>query len=361
MKREILPALNVEDKDLMENILAAGRIKHKFAVRLLTVLNRAKGKGTNDIAAILGIHPMTVSLYVKRYNAGGMRLLVADKTRNPGKAAISEDVKNEICKTACTEKPANATHWSSRSLAKKFGIGHDAVNRILRERGIKPHLVKKFSFSNDPDFAEKLNCVAGLYMNPPENAIVLCVDEKSQIQALERTAPLLPLLPHVPERQTVDYERHGTTTLFAALNMLTGNVIGECEDHHTAKEYIAFLKKLDRRCEKGKVPHIIVDNYSTHKTKEVKECCASVEGRFVIHFIPTHSSWLNMIERWFAEITNKRIRRESRESVTQLKKAIKDFIQTWNASGRGFRWTKEPEEIIAKIQKARKGIIMHTV
>jgi transposase len=169
------------------------------------------------------------------------------------------------------------------------------------------------------------------------------------------------MLPHVPERQTVDYERHGTTTLFAALDMLTGNVTGECEDHHRAKEYIGFLKKLDRNCEKGKVLHIIVDNYSTHKTKEVKAYIASGDGRFVVHFIPTHASWLNMIERWFGEITNKRIRRESRESVAQLKKAIKEFIQNWNASGRGFKWTKGPEKIFAKIQKARKGTLMQTV
>jgi transposase len=270
-------------------------------------------------------------------------------------------VKNKICTTACTEKPENATHWSTRSLAKKFGIGHDVVNRILRERDIKPHLVKKFSFSTDPHFEEKLTDVVGLYMNPPDNAIVLCVDEKSQIQALERTAPLLPLLPHVPARQTVDYEWHGTTMLFAALDMLTGNVIGECEEHHTAKEYIAFLKKLDKTCEKGKVLHIIADNYSTHKTKEVKEYIASVEGRFVIHFIPTHSSWLNMIERWFGEITNKRISRESWESVTQLKRTIKDFIKGWNVQGRSFKWTKKPEEILTKIQKAREGTVMQNV
>jgi transposase len=271
MKREIAPELNAEDKTLIENILAVGKIFHMFAVRLLTVLNRSNGKETNEIAAMLGIHPMTASLYVKRYNVGGIKALVADKTRKPGKAPISEELKNKICTTARTEKPENATHWSARSLAKKFGIGHDAVNRILRERDIKPHLAKKFSFSTDPHFEEKLTDVVGLYMNPPDNAIVLCVDEKSQTQALERTAPLLQLLPHVPERQTVDYERHGTTTFFAALDMLTGNVIGECEDHHVAKEYIVFLKKLDKTCEKGKALHIIAGNYATHKTKEVSE------------------------------------------------------------------------------------------
>jgi transposase len=358
MKREVLPRLNAEDQALMENILAAGKIAHKFAVRIQTVLHRAKGKATNDIACFLEIHPMTVSVYVNRYNSGGIEALVRDKTRKPGKAALTEDEKNRICKAACTEKPENATHWSTRALAKRFGISHTAVSLLLRERGIQPHLVKKFSLSKDPHFEEKLADVVGLYMNPPDNAIILCVDEKSQIQALERTAPILPMLPHVPERQTVDYERHGTTTLFAALDMLTGNVIGECMDRHTAHEYLGFLKKLDKTCEKGKVLHIIADNYSTHTTKEVKEYIASREGRFVTHFIPTHSSWLNMIERWFAEITNKRIRRESWESVAQLIKAIKEYIKSWNASGRSFKWTKGSDDLLLKIRKARGGSVM---
>jgi transposase len=361
MKQEVLPHLNEEDKDLMKHILAAGNIKHKFAIRVQCVLHRANGKGTNEIAEFLGIHPMTVSLYAKRYNTGGIEALIRDKTRKPGKAPISEEKKQEICRIACQEKPENETHWSARKLGKRVGVGHDAVNRILRERNIKPHLVKKFQFSNDPDFASKVNDVVGLYMNPPENAIILCVDEKSQIQALERTQPILPLLPGVPERQTVDYERHGTTTLFAALDIATGNVIGECKTTHKAEDYIAFLKKVDKGSEKGKVLHIIADNYATHKTKEVKEYLESRGGRFVSHFIPTHSSWLNLVERWFAEITNKRIRRESRESVTQLIQAIKEYIKTWNISGRSFTWTKKPEEILAKIKKAKAGTVMQNV
>jgi transposase len=302
MKSEVLPRLNAEDKRLTENILSAGNIKHKFAVRLQTVSRRANGEAANNIARFLGIHTNTVSCYVRRYNDGGIGALVRDKTRKPGKAPISVELKNEICRLACTVKPENATRWSTRSLAKRFKVSHGTV---------------------------------------------------SQIQALERTAPVLPMLPHVPERQTVDYERHGTTTLFAALGMLTGNVTGERGDRHRASDYIAFLKKLDRGCEKGKVLHIIADNYATHKTPEVKAYIKSKGGRFETHFIPTHSSRLNMIERWFAEITNKRIRRESWESAGQLKKAIKDFISGWNKSGRGFKWTKKPDEILAKIRKAR--------
>jgi transposase len=303
MSREVLPCLNAEDKDLMEKILAAGTIRHKFAVRLQAVLHRANGKGTNDIAGFLGIHPMTVSLYVKRYNTGGLDALIRDKTRKPGKPPVSEEKKREICRIACSEKPKDETHWSTRTLGKRVGVGHDAVNRILRERDIKPHLVKSFQFSNDPDFESKLADVVGLYLNPPADAIILCVDEKSQIQALERTQPILPLLPHVPERQTVDYERHGTTTLFAALDVLTGNVTGECKSTHKAEDYIEFLKTVNKSCEKRKVLHIIADNYSTHKTKDVKAYLESIPGRFVTHFIPTHSSWLNLIERWFASET----------------------------------------------------------
>ena len=193
----------------------------------------------------------------------------------------------------------------------------------------------------------------GLYLNPPENAIILCVDEKSQIQALERSQPILPIIRNVPERQSVDYLRHGTTTLFAALDVLSGKVIGECNATHRSEDYIRFLKKVDKACKKNKVLHIVADNLSTHKTKAVYEYLETVPGRFVLHFIPTHSSWLNLVERWFAEITNKAIRRGSFESVTELTRTIKEFIKSWNKSGRSFTWTKKPDEILSKIKKAK--------
>jgi transposase len=351
--KALQPNLIAEDKELMEKLLSAGHIEHKYAVRLQTVLLRAKGKGTGEISEFLGIHQSTVGLYINRYNTYGVNSLLHDKTRKPGKEPISQDVKNKIYKLACTEKPAGETHWSSRTLAKKVGISHVSVNTILREFGLKPHLTSKRNYSNDPYFEEKLRDVVGLYLNPPENAVILCVDEKSQIQALERSQPVLPLIRNVPERQSVDYLRHGTTTLFAALDVLNGKVIGECNATHTAKDFIQFLKKNDKASAKGKVLHIVVDNLSTHKTKAVYEYLDSKSGRFVLHFIPTHSSWLNLVERWFAEITNKQIRRGSYESVSQLTKAIKDYIKSWNKSGRIFKWTKEPDEIIAKIKKAK--------
>jgi len=355
MGRSVLPNIEPGDIEFMEKVLAIGTIQHKYAIRIQAVLGRARRQSTNDLALILGMNIMTVSRYVHRFNEGGIDSLLKDKTRKPGKKPVPVEVKNELCRIVCKEKPENATHWSTRELAKRLGIGHSSVNTILRERGLKPHLVKSFQFSTDPDFEKKLEDVVGLYLNPPENSIILCVDEKSQIQALERTQPILPLRPGIPERQTHDYYRHGTTTLFAALNVLSGKVIGECRDKHKATDYIAFLKKLDKSCPKSKTLHIVADNYAAHKTKEVREYLSSKPGRFVEHFIPTHSSWLNMVERWFGEITNKRIRRESWDGVAQLEQAITDYVKHWNKSGKKFTWTKTAKDIESSIDKAKSN------
>jgi len=351
--KQLIPNLNNEDKALMEQLLSAGRIEYKYAVRIQTVLLRAKEKGTEDIAGFLGIHRSTVSAYINRYNTYGINSLLSDKTRKPGKEPVSQEIKNEIYRLVCNEKPKNETHWSCRSLAKRAGIGRTSVNLILQELGLKPHISITRNYSNDPYFVAKLEDVVGLYLKPPKNAIILCVDEKTQIQAMEREQPILPLFRNVPERQSSDYIRHGTTTLFAALDYLSGNIIGECSERHRSEDYIRFLKKLDKVCSKRKVLHIITDNLSAHKTKAVYEYLETRPKRFVLHFIPTHSSWLNLVERWFAEITNKRIRRGSFESVPELIRAIKDYIKTWNKSGRSFTWTKKPDDILAKIQKAK--------
>jgi transposase len=351
--KALRPNLNPEDNYLMEKLLSAGHIEHKYAVRLQTVLLRSKGEKPGDIAHFLGIHQSTVGLYINRYNEHGINSPLQDRTRKPGKEPISQDVKNEIYRLVCHEKPKGETHWSCRALAKRVGIGHASVSTILREFGLQPHKVTKRNYSNDPDFETKLKDVVGLYLNPPENAIILSVDEKTQIQALERTQPILPIIRNVPERQTAGYLRHGTTTLFAALEVLTGKVIGECNAAHSAEDFIHFLKKVGKACDPKKVLHIVAGNLSAHKTKTVYDYLESIPGRFVLHFIPTHSSWLNLVERRFAEITNKRIRRGNFESVTELIKAIKDYIKTWNKSGRAFTWTKKPDEILAKIQKAK--------
>jgi transposase len=356
MAQIVFPNASEGDIELMKAVLQKGHIRHKYAVRVMAILNRASKIPTKEIVAQLHIDTVSVSRFVRRFNEGGLDGLLSDKTRKPGKTPIPMDIKNEISRIVCQEKPVNATHWSTRAIAERVGISHNAVAGILRERKLKPHLVKRFQFSNDPEFDEKLADVVGLYIDPPKNSIVFCVDEKTQIQALERSQPILPILPGVPERQTHDYYRHGTTTLFAALNVITGKVIGTCKKSHKAVDYIDFLKLVHRKAPRGKTLHVIVDNQSAHKTKAVQAYIESRKGRFVIHYTPTHSSWLNLVERWFAEITNKRIRRGSWTGIRELERAIIDYIHDWNKSKRRFIWTKTTKEITEAIEKA-KGLL----
>ena len=360
MSTQIYPNISDDEIKICEKLLSEGKLPHKFAMRVQTVLARAKKIPTQDIAKVLGLRATTISIYVKRFNSGGIDSLLHDKSRKPGKKPISDETKNAICKLVCTTKPENATHWTCAAIGKKFKISANSVSIILRKRKLKPHLVQSFQFSNDKHFDEKLDDVVGLYLDPPENAVVFCVDEKTQIQALERTQPILPLCEKIPERQSHDYYRHGTTTLFAALAVATGKVSGSCEEHHTRKEFLKFLKKLDKETDRTKVLHVIIDNYATHKTKEVLEYVENSEGRIVLHFIPTHSSWLNLVERWFAEITSKRIRRESWESVQELEKGIMDFIRNWNETGKKYVWIKTATQIRASINKAKKRYADYT-
>jgi transposase len=353
MKTETYPVITEEELAVLRTLVDSGKLPSKFAIRLLAILNRAAGKTLESISESLAVSLSSVIRYVQRFNSDGLESLLKDKTRKPGKTPVSVETKNKLCAIACNEKPKDAAHWSVRSLAKRVGVGKSTANSILRERGIKPRLAETFRFSADEAFEEKLKDVVGLYMNPPDNAIALCVDEKPQTQALERTQPLPPLRENMPARQSSDYERHGTTALFAALNVLSGEVIGACKEHHKAEDYIEFLKTVDKKCETGKVLHIIADNYSTHKTKEVKAYIESVPGRFQMHFTPTHSSWLNMAERWFAETTNKRIRRESWGSDKELVKAIQEYIKSWNKDGKPFKWTNSADEIIGSVKKAK--------
>lgn len=351
----VLPIINPVEKETMERLLAGKALEHRQVIRIQLILNRAEGKRTSDIASTLRIQPRTVSQVVGRFNLRGIEGLLQQPSKKPGIAPISSEIESELCRIVKQERPEAATHWSTRELAKRVGISHTKVHQILRKHQLKPHLVKRFHTSNDPQFREKLEDVIGLYLSPPENAIVLCVDEKSQIQALERSQPILPLREGIPERQTHDYQRHGITTLFAALQVASGKVIAECKDRHRHQEYIEFLSLLDRRCPKGKVLHLIVDNVSSHKTKEVHKFLGKRKKRIVVHFTPTHSSWLNLVERWFSEITNKRIRRGSWESLKELKAAILDYIHRWNDSGRTFIWTKSAGAVLASVQKAAEN------
>jgi len=352
MRVQVLPHLNEAERDMMMQLLKSESLDHAQATRLQVVLDRADGMRTSTVAGALRIHPVSISDIVRRFNERGVYGLLKQPNHKPGKAPVSQKVINKVLRLVQTQRPKAATHWSTREVAKEVGISHTKVHQILRAHDLKPHLVKRFRGSEDPDFEQKLEEIVGLYLDPPENAIVLSIDEKSQVQALERAQPILALAPGVPERQTHDYLRHGVTNLYAALNVASGKVIGAVADRHRAKEYIEFLDLVDRRTPKKKVLHLIVDNASSHDTQAVHDFLAARPGRFAVHFTPTHSSWLNLVERWFAEITTKRIRRGSWNSVRELERAIMDYIHHWNDSGRRFVWAKTSEEILRSVRKA---------
>jgi transposase len=281
----------------------------------------------------------------------GVDGLLRDKTRPPGRRPLSAAVKRKVLAKTAGEMPPNATHWSVRSMATAMGISHTSVQRIWAEAGLKPHLVRRFKISNDPQFEEKVTDVVGLYMNPPDKALVLCVDEKSQIQALDRTQPGLPMKKGRAGTMTHDDKRHGTTTLFAALDLKSGIVIGECQPRHRAKEFIRFLRRIDRCVQKHLDIHLVLDNYGTHKTPEVKAWLAK-HRRFKLHFTPTSASWLNLVERFFAQITTRRIRRGVFTSVAELEEAIHDYLDRHNCDPKPFVWTKTADVILEKERRA---------
>ena len=282
--------------------------------RAKIILMAADGVTNQEIAAALEQSRPTIQLWRERFLALRLAGLEKDAPRPGRKPRISPAKIRAVVNATLHTKPLNATHWSTRSMAKAQHLSEASIRRIWRLHSLKPHLVETFKLSRDKNFVEKLTDVVGLYLNPPDKALVLCVDEKSQIQALDRTQPLLPLRPGIPARQTHDYKRHGTTTLFAALSMLDGKVIGDCMPHHRHQEFIRFLKKIDAETPAELDLHLIVDNYGTHKHPRVKAWLAR-HPRFHLHFTPTSSSWLNMVERWFREIADKRIRRGSFSSV----------------------------------------------
>ena len=338
----------------LEAIVADRNSASKQVWRARIVLATAGGLGTNAITRLTGKSKPCVWRWQERYVAGGVDGLLRDKTRPSRKKPLSAEVKLKVLTLTMTAPP-NATHWSTRSMAKAVGISRTSVQRLWAEAELKPHLTRSFKVSNDPKFEEKVTDVVGLYMNPPDKALVLCVDEKSQIQALDRTQPGLPMKKGRAATMTHDYKRNGTTTLFAALNVKTGEVIGECLPRHRAKEFIRFLKKIDRIVDKRLDLHLIVDNYSTHKTQEVRTWLDK-HPRFKMHFIPTSSSWLNLVERFFAEITGKKIRRGVFKSLADLIAAIEDYLMKHNADPKPFVWTKTADVVLAKARRAREKV-----
>lgn len=310
---------------------------------------------SQDIAEQLEISRPTVQLWRQRFLALRLPGLEKDAPRPGRLPSISSEKVRAVVEATLHTKPPDATHWSTRSMARAQGLSEASVRRIWKEHNLKPHLVKTFKLSRDPQFIEKLQDVVGLYINPPEKALVLCVDEKSQIQALDRTQPGLPMKPGRCSTFTHDYKRHGTTTLFAALNVLDGKVIGDCMPRHRHQEFIRFLKRIDQETPAGLNLHIIVDNYSAHKHPRVQSWLKR-HPRFQIHFTPTSSSWVNLVERWFVNLTQKRIRRGSFHNVPALIEAIYDYIDNNNQNPSIFVWTASIENIMKKIAKCKEAL-----
>ena len=307
------------DRKQLEMLINDGQAPQKIVARARVVLLSGQGVGNSAIQVQARVSKPTVWRWEAAYVEGGLERLLKDKGKGPkaGKKPLSDALCLQIVTKTAQTKPANATHWSARSMAKAMGVGHTSVQRIWKEHGLKPHLTRTFKISNDPKFTEKVIDIVGLYLDPPKNAVVISVDEKSQIQALDRTQPGLPLKKGRAETMTHDYKRNGVTTMFAGLNVKTGEVISECMPRHRAKEFIRFLKTIDRSVAKGLDVHLVCDNYATHKTPKVKAWLAK-HPRFAMHFTPTSSSWINLVERLFAEITRQLIRRGVYKSVAQL-------------------------------------------
>ena len=294
--------LNPGDRDELEKLVRTGSTPQKVVLRARIVLGGADGISNNALAERLGTSRPTVIKWRERYTSGGLAGIVRDATRPGRKKSIAPQKVEKIVEATLQTVPADATHWSTRSMAKKQNVSHSSVQRIWKAHGLQPHRRETFKLSTDPEFVFKVRDIVGLYLDPPDKALVLSVDEKSQIQALNRTQPVLPLREGIPERQTHDYVRHGTTTLFAALNVLDGSVIGQCLPRHRHTEFLKFLRKIERSVPQGKEIHLILDNYGTHKHPRVM-AWFKAHPRYRLHFTPTGASWMNMVERFFAEIT----------------------------------------------------------
>jgi transposase len=313
------------------------------------VLLAADGRNNIEIARELGIHRNVAGKWRSRFLRDRLDGLV-DEPRPGRPRTITDDQVEEVIVKTLETTPKDATHWSTRSMAREVGLTQSAVLRIWKAFGLQPHRQQTWKLSKDPQFIDKVRDVVGIYLNPPERAVVLCVDEKSQIQALDRTAPILPMLPGTPERATHDYKRAGTSSLYAALDLATGQVIGALHSRHRAIEFKKFLQTIDREVPDDLVVHLVLDNSSTHKTPAIQRWLAA-HPRFALHFTPTSSSWLNLVERWFAELTTKKLRRGAHRSVRQLNADIRAWIETWNHDPRPFVWTKTADEILDSIAR----------
>jgi transposase len=343
------------DRERLEGLVRDRNTPQKVVWRARIVLLTGDGLRALPVAEAVGKSVLTVRRWRRRYRDKGVEGLLKDATRPPRRKPLSVETVKKVVDMTLNTKPTSATHWSVRTMAKASGISPAAVQRIWKAHGLKPHLTRRFKLSRDPKFADKVADVVGLYLNPPDKALVLCVDEKSQIQALDRTQPGLPMKKGRAGTMTHDYKRNGTTTLFAALDVKTGKVIGQCLPRHRAKEFLSFLRIIERNTPKHLDLHLIMDNYATHKTPAV-QAWLKKHRRFHFHFTPTSASWLNQVERFFAEITDKSIRRGVFRSVAELQKAIMDYLQAHNTDPKPFVWTATPGKILEKVARAKQAL-----
>src|SRR6188508_3864700 len=339
----------------LEQLLSDGNTAQKIAKRARIVLMTADGHGVVAIMREVGVSKTTVWRWQDYFAEAGVDGLIKGRSKPPGRKPLGAAMKLKVVEKTVKERPANATHWSVRSMAEEMGISHTSVQRIWAEHGLKPHLVRSFKISNDPDFVAKVEDIVGLYADPPEKALVLSVDEKSQIQALDRTQPGLPLKKGRAGTMTHDYKRNGTTTLFAALNILDGTVLGRCMQRHRHQEFIRFLNAIEAQVPAGKVVHVILDNYAAHKQPKVLAWLAR-HPRFVFHFTPTSCPWLNTVETFFATLTKRRLKRGVFRSVVDLQAAINRYLDEANHDPKPFTWTAHPDKIIAAVSRGRQTL-----
>ena len=348
-------SLSVDQQAMLEALARARRAPARNVERARIVLLAATGCQDRQIATKLKITPEKAARWRNRFLDGGLAALDKDAPRPGRKPFITPAKVREVIRKTTQEQPDNATHWSTRTMAAAVGLSEKSVRRIWRKHGLKPHLARTFKVSNDPEFSAKLEAIIGLYLNPPEHAIVLCADEKSQIQALDRTQPGLPLKKGRCGTMTHDYKRNGTATLFAAMNTLDGTVISMCDDRHRHQEWLKFLRVIDQVTPDGKEIYLIADNYATHKHPKVQKWLAR-NRRFHIYFTPTSSSWLNMVERFFRDLTQNRLRRGIFRDVEELITAIGDYIDKHNDNPKPFVWTAKASDILEKVKRARKAL-----
>ena len=341
--------LSDEDRETLERWSRRRKTAQALAQRARIVLAAADGKPSAQIARDFGVARDTVGRWRKRFVDGGVDALL-DEPRCGAPRQIGDEDVERVVRMTLEERPRDATHWSTRSMAAASGLSQSAIVRIWKAFGLQPHRSSTFKLPKDPQFVEKVRDIVGLYLDPPRKALALCVDEKSQIQALDRTQPLLPMTPGQIERRTHDYVRHGTTTLFAALDVATGEVIGKLQRRHRAKEFLAFLREVERNVPANLDVHLIMDNASTHKTPSVQRWLIS-RPRFHVHFTPTSSSWINQVERWFATLTEKQLRRGVHRSTRALEKSIRTDLRTYNENPKPFRWTKTADEILDSVRR----------